>query len=300
MNTFTHKFLKIEYKKVKDFFEERNAALSAQQYAVFKAAGQGVSYTAVLYESGKFVLQGKDVSKIAAELCGEMGIQLPVISCAKENNTDFKPHIGVDESGKGDYFGPLVIAGVYANEQSAKKFLEAGIKDSKKLTDDRIQKLAGIIKANSIHTTVVIGNEKYNELYEKFNNLNKLLAWGHARVIENLLEKTTCEYALSDKFGNNKLIENALMDKGRKIRLEQRVRAEEDIAVAAASVLARAEYVSRMKALSNRYETELPKGASDKVLQTAKKFVSRYGQEKLKMVAKLHFKTTQAVNGKPD
>ena len=208
----------------------------------------------------------------------------------QKNDIPF-PHIGVDESGKGDFFGPLVIAGVLATKENSQKFLEAGIKDSKKLTDDKILKLAGIIKANSTHSVVVIGNEKYNELYLKFNNLNKLLAWGHARVIENILEKEQCNYALSDKFGNENLIKNALIDKGKNIHLEQRVRGEEDIAVAAASVLARAEYVNRMQTLSNRYEIELPKGASDKVLATAKNFSSLYGKEKLKFVAKLHFKT---------
>ena len=253
---------------------------------------------AVLYNSGKLLIQGKEIDSLVQKLDIFLGqtSQAHSTSQALEQVQDIPfPHIGVDESGKGDYFGPLVIAGVLATEENAKLFSELGIKDSKKLTDEKITKLAGYIRAHSVHTVVVIGNDKYNTLYNKFQNLNKLLAWGHARVIENILEKQPCEYALSDKFGNESLIKSALIDKGKNIHLEQRVRGEEDIAVAAASILARAEYVNRMNTLSNRYEIELPKGASDKVLQTAKNFSAKWGKEKLSQVAKLHFKTTQLI-----
>ena len=254
-----------------------------------------------MYNSGKLLIQGSDVSALVSDFkkslnCIDKNKQQTLFMSQEhqinEQNQEIPlPHIGVDESGKGDFFGPLVIAGVLATEENSKKFIEAGIKDSKKLTDDKILKLAGLIKANATHSVVVIGNEKYNELYAKFNNLNKLLAWGHARVIENILEKEPCSYALSDKFGNESLIKNALIDKGKNIILEQRVRGEADIAVAAASILARAEYVNRMQTLSSRYEIELPKGASDKVLMTGKNFAQKYGNEKLKFVAELHFKT---------
>lgn len=292
MNTYTTKFDKTEFEKIKVYFKNIGAEFSEQQYAQFRAkTPQGI---AVLYNSGKFLIQGSDVSELVNHFNATINNQ-PLAEQKLAINTTSQnipmPHIGVDESGKGDFFGPLVIAGVLATDTNSKKFIEAGIKDSKKLTDEKILKLAGIIKANAVHSVVVIGNEKYNELYAKFNNLNKLLAWGHARVIENILEKESCSYALSDKFGNESLIKNALIDKGKKITLEQRVRAEEDIAVAAASVLARAEYVNRMQTLSHRYEIELPKGASDKVLQTAKKYSQMYGKDKLNVVAKTHFKT---------
>lgn len=296
MNTYTSKFNNSEFEKIKAYFESIGAEFSNQQYAVFRAkTPQGV---AILYNSGKFLIQGSDVSELVNHFNATINNQ-PLAEQKLAINTTSQnipmPHIGVDESGKGDFFGPLVIAGVLATDTNSKKFIEAGIKDSKKLTDEKILKLAGIIKANAVHSVVVIGNEKYNELYAKFNNLNKLLAWGHARVIENILEKESCSYALSDKFGNESLIKNALIDKGKKITLEQRVRAEEDIAVAAASVLARAEYVNRMQTLSRRYEIELPKGASDKVLQTAKKYSQIYGKDKLNVVAKTHFKTYNQV-----
>ena len=299
MNTYTDKFDKSKFNEIKAYFESINAEFAEQQYAQFRAkTPQGI---AVLYNSGKLLIQGSDVSALVSDFkkslnCIDKNKQQTLFMSQEhqinEQNQEIPlPHIGVDESGKGDFFGPLVIAGVLATEENSKKFIEAGIKDSKKLTDDKILKLAGLIKANATHSVVVIGNEKYNELYAKFNNLNKLLAWGHARVIENILEKEPCSYALSDKFGNESLIKNALIDKGKNIILEQRVRGEADIAVAAASILARAEYVNRMQTLSSRYEIELPKGASDKVLMTGKNFAQKYGNEKLKFVAKLHFKT---------
>lgn len=294
MNTYTIKIDKENFTAIEAFLKSKNAEFSTQQYAIFRA--KLPCAIIVLYSSGKLLIQGKDVTTLVQELHTALGLnnqekihpaELNII-----NNLSDEPHIGVDESGKGDYFGPLVIAGVLADKTNTAKFIESGVKDSKKLTNEKILKLAGIIKANSIHTVVIIGNEKYNELYTKFNNLNKLLAWGHARVIENILEKQSCKYALSDKFGNENLIKNALLEKGRNITLEQRIRGEEDIAVAAASILARAEYVKRMNTLCNKYELNLPKGASNLVLETAKKFVSLYGKDKLNLIAKLHFRTT--------
>ena len=149
------------------------------------------------------------------------------------------------------------------------------------------------IQKNAKWSVVVIKPEKYNELYNQFKNLNKLLAWGHARAIENVLEKAPeCTLALSDKFAkDDKVIENALMTKGKQIKMVQRTKGESDIAVAAASVLARAEYVSRMKSMSLSYKIDFPKGASDKVIQTAKEYSEKYGKSRLNEVAKLHFKT---------
>ncbi|KPU46226.1 ribonuclease HIII [Oxobacter pfennigii] len=209
-----------------------------------------------------------------------------------DNGADPAELIGTDESGKGDYFGPLVIAGVYVNEENARKLKAMGADDSKRLTDKQIAKLAESIKKVCPYSVVVIGNEKYNELYEKIKNLNKLLAWGHARVIENVLSKVDCKYVLSDQFGDENLIKNALMEKGKTITLFQRPRAEENTAVAAASILARDEFVSRIKQLEEAFQMEFPKGASAMTVEAARKFVETYEREKLSLVSKLHFKTT--------
>jgi len=144
---------------------------------------------------------------------------------------------------------------------------------------------------------VAIGPERYNSLYQEIKNLNRLLAWAHARVLENLLGRVSCEYALADKFGDERFIQNALMKKGRTIQLEQRVRAEEEIAVAAASLVARAEFLRRLASLSGECGLTLPKGAGPQVDEAARSIVKRLGPEALERVAKLHFKTTKKVLG---
>jgi ribonuclease HIII len=211
------------------------------------------------------------------------------------------PHIGTDESGKGDYFGPMVIAGVWLDE-SAKARLEAmGIKDSKLLSDKRCQELAGEIRivCDGKFIEVEIPPERYNELYDQFKkerkNLNHLLAWGHARAIESLLEKNPCSYAIADQFGNERFILSKLMEKGKKLQLIQTPKAERYIAVAAASILARDRFLSRIEKLSREYGILLPKGASDLVIQAAVDIIKKRGIEELKKIAKLHHKTTDKI-----
>lgn len=197
----------------------------------------------------------------------------------------------MDESGKGDFFGPLIIAGCYLDEKQANFLKEKGIKDSKKLDDKKILTLAEIIKENSIFDIVAIGNKKYNELYSKFKNLNSLLAWGHSTVIENLLNKTNAKIAISDKFADERVILNALKQKGKTIQVIQQTKAEADCAVASASILARCEFVKRISKLNEEYEMTFPKGAGENVLIQGKKFKEKFGIEELKNVSKTHFKT---------
>jgi len=295
MNLYVQKFAALQKGKIEEFFTQKCAAFESLQYAYFKAKLSNCN--AVFYESGKFVIQGKDIENLVAEFEKFMGIS-SANSEDKETSqettaADYPCYIGTDESGKGDYFGSLVVAGVMVDESNKEDFIKLGIKDSKKLNDTTIKKFAAHIKNNSIFSIVTINPEKYNELYGKFNNLNKLLAWGHARAIENILLKKKCEYALSDQFGDESLIKNALAKEGRKITLEQRHRAESDIAVACASVIARAEYVIRMENMQKKYNFEFSKGASDLVVAQAKNFCKQFGKEELNKVAKLHFKTTK-------
>jgi ribonuclease HIII len=203
--------------------------------------------------------------------------------------------IGTDEAGKGDYFGPLVVAAFCIQSEMVPALQELGVKDSKKLSDRRTDEIASELKKMGIHSLVSIGPQKYNQLYQQIKNLNRLLAWGHARAIENVLEQTESSEAISDKFGDEKYIENALLEKGKRIKLVQKVRAEEEPIVAAASILARAEFLSRLKKLSDEIGMELPKGASEQVDLAARKIVEAKGEEFLSQVAKLHFKNTQRV-----
>ncbi len=207
--------------------------------------------------------------------------------------------IGVDESGKGDYFGPLVIAAVCVDDHTAAMLRASGVKDSKRLSDRTIADLARDIPGLCRTSVVAIGPAKYNELYGTFNNLNKLLGWGHARAIENLLEAgCPATRAISDQFGDERFIKDALMGKGQRIELQQRPRAEDDVAVAAASVVARAEFVRRLDKLSDEAGLVLPKGASTLVDAAAKRLVRAKGEAALSTFAKVHFKTTAKVLAK--
>lgn len=206
-----------------------------------------------------------------------------------------KGHIGTDESGKGDYFGPLVVAGFFLPEGQEQVLQELGVRDSKKISDNRIREISELLKAGYKYSLVVIGPKKYNELYAKLRNLNKLLAWAHARVIENILDEVPCTSAVTDQFGDKLFVLNSLMKRGRGIELIQRPKAEEDPAVAAASILARAEFVRRMYFLSQEIGVELPKGASPLVEEVGLNLVKKHGEAILDEVAKKHFKTTRRI-----
>ncbi len=200
--------------------------------------------------------------------------------------------IGTDESGKGDYFGPLVIGGVHVDNKTKDLLLNLKVRDSKKISDNVIKDLDYRIRTACIYSVVVIGPEKYNLLYQKMKNLNTLLAWGHARVIENILLRVECKKAISDQFGSEDYIKNALMELGKKIDLVQTPGAEADVGVAAASIVARAEFLRRMDNLSEECGLLLPKGASEQVDLVARKIVEQMGKDALNRFVKLHFKNT--------
>jgi ribonuclease HIII len=177
--------------------------------------------------------------------------------------------------------------------------MEAGIQDSKRIgSDKRIRDLAKIIKATqgAVASVVEIGPLKYNELYRKIGNLNKLLAWGHARVIENLAtERPDCPRALSDQFANPRLIERSLMQRGKTIKLDQRTKAESDLAVAAASILARERFIDWMDKTGLMFHKTLPRGASAQVKKVAHELVAAHSANVLERLAKTHFKTASQI-----
>lgn len=166
------------------------------------------------------------------------------------------------------------------------------MQDSKNVTDNKAIELAKAITQLCKSDFVKISPERYNQLYDKIKNLNTLLGWGHARVIENMVKDITPDLVISDKFGDELFIKSKLMEKGKKITLIQEVRAEENIAVAAASIIARANFLLSMRKMSADYRLEFPKGVSDKVIKIGKQFVAKHGRMDLSKVAKLHFSTT--------
>lgn len=204
--------------------------------------------------------------------------------------------VGSDESGKGDYFGPLVVAAVALTQENWRVLAELGVQDSKNLTDARATSIAEQVRDAFPNEVLTIMPPRYNELWAKFRNVNRLLAWAHARVIENVIEKAPqATAAVADQFGDESLIRNALFERGREVRLVQMPRAERDPAVAAASILARAEFLRRLDQLSREAGVRLPKGASSQVDAVARSLVAQRGPDALHAIAKMHFKTTQRV-----
>lgn len=294
MSSFSKKISNQESLNVKKTLEQAGYTFDNAQYATWRAKKSSITIT--MYTSGKILAQGAGLDSFF-ELFPQFREEHPPLqkTISKDDSLshNFESWIGIDESGKGDYFGPLVIASVLIEPQNIEILSKLGLKDSKKLTDDNISKLAIKIKNNATFSVVIINPEKYNELYSQFGNLNKMLAWGHARAIENILMKKPCDNAISDKFGNENLIKNALLKTGKNINLIQQVRAERDLAVAAASIIARDEFVKRIAALAQKYNINLPKGASSLVIEQAK--LAKSQNIPLNCIAKLHFKTTQAI-----
>jgi ribonuclease HIII len=217
-------------------------------------------------------------------------------SGAIEPVVDAPRWVGSDESGKGDYFGPLVVAAVALTREGWPVLRELGVRDSKSLTDSLATSLAAQIREAFPSEVVVIMPRRYNELYEDFRNVNRLLAWAHARAIEQVLEQAPdATAAVSDQFGDESLIRDALFKRGRAVQLVQMHRAERDPAVAAASILARAEFLRRLGRLGRDAGVRLPKGASAAVEAAARAVVAARGPEALRDIAKLHFRTTQRV-----
>ncbi|MEO6052392.1 MAG: ribonuclease HIII [Chthoniobacterales bacterium] len=253
-----------------------------------------------VYEKGpKAVIQGKGLEdfilfRLEPEVLGEARMGYDEVHHPER----FAPHFGIDESGKGDFFGPLVVAGVFVDGIIAKHFQDIGIRDSKNISSDKkIRDLANLIRKSNTPTSVVmIGPDKYNVLLKKFRNLNHFLAWGHARVIENLLDLVPgCPRALSDQFANPTVLQRALLEKGQKIQLDQQTKAESDYAVAAASILAREKLIDWFDQMTQKFGITIPRGASARTKEVAKELAVKHGVDVLQTTTKTHFKTYNEV-----
>ncbi len=278
--------------KLKEDLKELGFELSFPPYTIFQAKKKGISCT--LYTSGKLLDQGKEKEDfitfyLEPKVLKKLSFSYPDL------DIDKTPHIGVDEAGKGDLFGPLCIAAFYGNQKDILKLIKMGVKDSKSFTDKTILSLAKKLKASFIYNLVTIFPEKYNYLYDQFRNLNHLLGWGHATTIENILKKTSCKKVVIDKFANEKVVISAISKKNLDVNLLQRHRGEEDIVVAAASILARNAFIEGMETLSQTFGLTLPKGAAPLVIDVGRRFVSKHGRSSLPKIAKMHFKTIQAI-----
>ncbi|MBM3184611.1 MAG: ribonuclease HIII, partial [Chlamydiae bacterium] len=272
--------LKLSEKIERDLVEQ-GFQISRPPYTVFSAKKNGVSCT--LYQSGKLTVQGKEMQAfiefyLEPEILKEFRFSHP------EVHLDLVPRIGMDEAGKGDFFGPLCVAAVFADGEGVKKLFSLGVKDSKRLSDDTVKKIASKIKVEFPHAIIRLFPLKYNELYEKFKNLNRLLGWAHATALEEVVQKTQCKKAILDQFADKHVMDHALKSKKLEVDLTQKVRGEEDVVVAAASILARAGFLDGLDALSKEIGVELPKGASAIVNVTARNLMKQFGGEIFKKV----------------
>src|SRR5215469_6392256 len=299
MNSYTHPLSHDQVRKLRALLEESGFEFAPKEWTIFFAQKNKLSVA--VYEKGpKILVQGRGLEEfvqfeLEPKILGEAKLGYEEVHLPEM----FEAHFGVDESGKGDFFGPLVIAGAYVDRGIARKLLDAGVVDSKRIgSDARIRALADMIRRSSLGLieTVLIGPAKYNELYEKFGNLNRLLGWGHARVIENLLaKKPVCPRSLSDQFADARVINASLLKHGRKIVIEQRPRAESDIAVAASSVVAREAFINWLARKRKELGLRLERGVSPSVKEAAKKLVEMNGADALREVAKVHFRTAHEI-----
>lgn len=260
------------------------------------------------YRSGKLLIQGTAhdlFTDVMSTIHPGRSHAPPRDERAPESSPEIAlPYIGIDESGKGDYFGPLVIAAVLIDEASLTALTGLGVRDSKTLKIDACRELAAAIRRllPERFEEVEIAPPRYNDLYAKMKtegkNLNDLLAWGHARSLENILVRHRCTTAVSDQFGNKKYLQSRLQARGREITLIQTPRAERHMAVAAASILARDRFLRRLDQMGQQHGFCFPRGASPTVTEAARKFVARNGLDALHAVAKLHFRTTGVVTNR--
>src|SRR5215469_5473912 len=283
------KTLQANVEALREYIQSKGWTIIAEKeiaYGYQLVVSDGANKTPVdLFTTGKVLIQGRP-NALQAELRSwanerravSISMFIPSEPAARQTmaptasirepategtNTAGMARIGSDESGKGDYFGPLVVAAVYADGQSEPQLIDLGVCDSKLLPDHRILEMAEIIGQLCPYSVVSLGSKTYNEMYAKMQNLNQLLAWGHARCLEKILEKVTCDLAIVDKFGSESYLLNAVGERNLQIRLEQQPHAESDMAVAAASILARAEFVRKIEQLSRQVGKRLPKGAFD-------------------------------------
>lgn len=302
MNLFTRTLTAPEQSRLVQHLQTGGYDTAPVQYA--RAAGKKSGLNVVLYTSGKLVVQGKGTREWLEFVFEPEILQglLPDSSApaggAEGQEIDASPRIGIDESGKGDFFGPMVIAGFLLTPALETLLRELGVRDSKQMASDaQMLRIADVLqqKAPSQVEVLCLLPPTYNRLVDKMGSVNRVLAWGHATVLENLLTRhPEVKKAVADQFGPEHQIRQALKTRGKTIELIQRHRAESDPAVAAASILARAGFVRAMQALGEQAGMTLPKGATH-VRTPAEQLVRNKGPEVLREVAKTHFRTTRQV-----
>ena len=267
-------------------------------HALFSAKGEGV--VATLYATGKLVIQGADPELFIERYVGEGAARAPSPSREPSSASpadasaaafEREPLIGSDECGKGDYFGPLIVAAVRLEAGEAQRMKRGEVRDSKTLSDEACLRLGAALRGQVTHAIARLDPPQYNRLHQRKGQLNAMLADLHAEAIGKLARPGI--RVLVDKFADAHLLDTRLAPLG--VHLEQRVRAEAFTAVAAASIIAREQFLIALRELGDEFGVDLHKGAGDPVDRSARRFVAIHGMQGLASVAKVHFKNTQKI-----
>lgn len=298
--SYTAKLDDAQMEKLRAICEARHFMPFEVAYTRFAFKSDPDKINVSAYTSGKVVIAGKGTEEFVT-----MTLEPEVLGAATLGYDDvlhpdwFESHAGLDESGKGDFFGPVIAATVIADKPAIEAWRKAGVQDSKKITELRIIELDRMIRETkgAVARTCFCGMPKYNELMSRPGaNLNRLLAWQHATALEQALATKPVTWGLLDQFSEQPLVQRELAKKNVSgFELKMRTKAESDPVVAAASIVARAEFVRQMHALSKQFGAKLQKGAGPLVKQQAHEIIAKFGARALGNFAKLHFRTAYEV-----
>ncbi len=296
---------KLKEEMIKHFEDKKRD--KTPMYAIFQADEEDTVVT--LYESGKVVFQGvsadvdanywKETEKI---LTGSYPEEKEKKEKKEEiDNTDyyFISSIGSDEVGTGDFFGPIIVTASYVDKSNISFLEELGVRDSKKVTDEKIEKIAPTLMEKIPHYTYILSNEEYNKMQDEGNNMNKIKSILHNRVIMGLLKSNNYSYdmVVIDQFTPKRNYYNYLKDESNVFRKITFTTKAEDkcLSVGVSSIISRYLFLKEMEKLSKEIGISLPLGASTVVDETGKKIVEKYGKEKLNEIAKLNFKNVEKI-----
>ena len=267
-----------------------------------------------LYESGKVVFQGKDAD-LASDFwitteklnSGKVDVKNSANKEKKEKLDYINPKIyyastiGSDEVGTGDYFGPIVVTATFVAKENIPFLEELGVKDSKKMTDDKILEVVPKIIKTIPYESIILSNKEYNEKYNSDINMNKIKAILHNKALMTIKNKEqNYDYIVVDQFAEPYVYFNYLKSSSNVVRNITFMTKAEDkcLSVACASIISRYIFLKEFDKLSKSLEMNLLKGASDKVDEQGLTIVKKYGIDKLSEIAKLNFKNTEKIKAK--
>ena len=266
-------------------------------YVVFQAEDEDTVIT--MYESGKVMFQGTSADVDASMWGVALEQSKEKTESPKENKYYHTSSVGSDEVGTGDYFGPIVVTASFVSRDDIEFLEKLGVADSKKLTDDKIKKIAPEIAKKIKYRSIILSNKEYNEKYDKNVNMNKIKSIMHNKALYQLIqeEKPKYDYIIIDEFAKEaRYYEylNGIPNIQRGITFMTKAE-DKNLAVAASSVISRYIFLKEFDKLCDSVSLPLVKGAGKDVDTIGEELVEKYGEDKLKDVAKLNFRNTERI-----